>query len=288
MRLILLWITSTVLLHAQVTPELVAPGLIADNGVFGFTLSPNGDEAFWVKSNGGRDTLLIMWAKYKDGTWTRPELAPFSGNVLWKDIDPVFAPDGKTVLFQSNRPVAGKPARTGFDIWAVQKKADGWSAPYHLGNNINTDESESFASITKAGTIYFMKSNPDGKGQSDIFYSERKQELFGTPVNVGAPINTTFRESNPYISAKGDFLIYFSSDSTGYGDVDLFISFKKNGQWTKPKNLGNVINSSTGEFCPFYHAPSKRLYFCRTEQVPGKKRKENVFVISFDPYQYRE
>ena len=136
-------------IHAQQTAEMFAPGLISDNGVFGFTLSPKGDEAFWVKSNGGRDTLWIMHARNVKNTWQTPEIASFSGKTGWKDIDPVFTPDGKTILFQSNRPVADRPDRTGFDLWAVNKQGKSWGEPYHLGNTINTDASESFASATK-------------------------------------------------------------------------------------------------------------------------------------------
>jgi hypothetical protein len=274
--------------HAQKTPELFAPNVISQKGVFGFTLSPKGDEAFWVQSNGGRDTLWIMRASYEKGVWKTPELAGFSGKAGWKDVDPIFSPDGKTILFQSTRPVPGKPERTGFDIWAVKKQGKNWSEPYHLGNDINTDASESFASVTNSGSIYFMKDNPDGRGKSDIYVSRLSKGAYTVPENLGLPINTSFRESNPYISPKEDFIIYFSNDSSGYGDVDLFISFREKGGWTKPKNLGPTINSSIAEFCPFYHAQTKKLYFCRQIQSPGKRIKENVWVVSFDPEDYRD
>lgn len=273
----------TVCSFAQTQPEMVEPGLISTGGEFGFTLSPKGNEAFWVKSNGGRDTLIIMHALKVKGVWQTPKPAAFSGHVgVWKDIDPVFSPDGNTVLFQSDRPVESKPDRKGFDIWAVKRTKKGWSDVYHLGNVINSDDSESFASITRSGNIYFMKDNPDKVGSSDIYVSKFVKGAYQEPENVGKPINTTFRESNPFISPDEDYILYFSSDSTGFGDVDLFISYKTNNKWSTPENLGKPINSEIGEFCPFYHVKQQKLYFCRIERKNGRIV-ENVYAYPFQP-----
>lgn len=268
---------------AQKQPQMFEPRLISDDGVFGFTLSPDGKEAFWVKSNGGRDTLYIMHSLKTRGKWTTPVPATFSTqSATWKDIDPVFSPDGNTLLFQSTRPVPGLPDRKGFDIWAVKREAGVWGEAYHLGNVINTDVSESFASSTRSGNIYFMKDNPDGIGSSDLYVSRYSNGAYLEPENLGKPINTAFRESNPYISPDEDYIIYFSSDTSGYGDVDLFMSRRTTDTWSTPVNLGKPINGPIGEFCPFYHEKEKRLYFSRTTQQ-GKRRVENIYSFPFDP-----
>ncbi len=269
-------------------PTIFEPGIISDGGVFGFTLSNDGKEAFWVNSNGGRDTLIIMRSSKRNDEWQKPAPASFSDHAgEWKDIDPVFSPDNNMILFQSNRPVEGKPDRKGFDIWAVKRTKTGWSEAYHLGDSINTDASESFASMANNGNIYFMKENPDGIGSSDVYVSKFVNGNYRKPVNLGTTINTNFRESNPYISPKEDYIIYFSSDSTGLGDVDLMISFRKNGEWEKPKSLGSPINSPLGEFCPFVHQKQKRLYFSRTEQKPRGRRVEDIYSYPFDLEKYR-
>jgi hypothetical protein len=237
-----------------------------------------------VKSNGGRDTLYIMHSVKLKEKWKTPELASFStASASWKDIDPMFSPDGNTVLFQSTRTVAGKPERKGFDIWAVKRTATGWGDAYHLGSVVNTDASESFASMAKNGNIYFMKQNPNGKDSSDLYVSRYDHVAYQEPENLGKPINTSFRESNPYISPDEDYIIYFSSDTTGHGSVDLMLSRRSNNSWSKPVNLGKPINSETGEFCPFYHEKEKRLYFSRTTGTPAKRRIENIYWIKFNP-----
>lgn len=274
---------------AQKNAQIFEPGIISTGGEFGLTISPDSKTAFWVRSNGGRDTLVIMQSEKRNGKWQKPVIASFSTSTAeWKDIDPVFSPDGKTVLFQSNRPVPGQPQRKGFDIWQSTKTKTGWSEAAHLGNVINTDSSESFASITKSGTIYFMKVNEDGKAKSDIYYSRKVNGEYQTPQNLGLPINTAERESNPYISANEDYIIYFSTDPKGYGDVDLYISFKKDGKWGTPKNLGLPINSVDAEFCPFVHEKEKRIYFARQKKIPGSNRfNEEFYWFPFDASRYR-
>lgn len=273
--------------RAQTEPKLFEPGLISNGGVFGLTISPESDIALWVSSNGKRDTLKIVESRKINGAWTSPKVASFSSpNGAWKDIDPMFSPDGKTVLFQSNRNTGRNPDRKDFDIWAVTRLQNGWSEPYHLGNTLNTESSESYASMSKNGNIYFMKENEDGKGKSDIYVSEYKKGKYQAPRNLGLPVNTAERESNPYISPKEDYCIYFSTDKSGAGEVDLYISFRKYGVWSSPKNLGKPINSAVAEFCPFVHDKERRLYFSRQEKQEDRF-KEDLYYVEFDVKKYK-
>jgi hypothetical protein len=283
--IILLFVTATA--FAQANPEMFQPDLISNNKVFGFTLSPDGKEAFWVHSNGGRDTLVIYTSTLVKGKWQQPQPASFSGKPgIWKDIDPVFSPDGKILLYQSTRPVDGKPNRTGFDIWALKKTKGGWSDPYHLGNKINTDDSESFASITSTGNIYFTKQGSGSFGLADIYVSTSSNNDYSEAVNPGMPLNSTHRDGNPFVSAKEDYIIYLRSDSTSK-NAEMYISFRENGTWKEPVKLSGDINSATNEFCPFYHEKQKKLYFCRTQVLNSGRRIENTFSVDFDPYDYK-
>lgn len=267
---------------AQQESSVFAPGVISDGGVFGLTLSPGGNHALWVKSNGKREKLVIMESFKVDGKWQAPMTVSFSGNEGWKDIDPAFSPDGKKLIYQSNRPVPGKPDRKGFDIWSVTRTSTGWSAPAHLGNVINSDESESSASIASNGTIYFMKDQ--GAGNSDLWKSRLVNGEYQTPENLGAPVNTAeYRESNPFIAPDESYLIYFSSDPAGLGDVDLFISFREKNGWGVPRHIDAPINSKLAEFCPWVH--QGRLYLSRQEKQ-GDRMIENIHSFPFNPADY--
>jgi Tol biopolymer transport system component len=282
---ILLFLTFYI--NGQHTPVIFEPNNISNNGEFGLTISQDSKIALWVSSKGKRDTLIIMQSIKENGQWTKPRVASFSSSTgEWKDIDPMFSPDGKTVLFQSNRNIGRPSDRKDFDIWAVNITDKGWAKPYRLEGGINSDASESYASMTKDGTIYFMKENDNKAGFSDIYYSLLKDGTYQKPENLGLPINTSERESNPYISPDGRYILYFSSDKTGFGEVDLYISFKRKNKWTTPKNLGSEINSKLAEFCPFVQQKEKRLYFSRQEKV-GDRFKENLYFIDFDINKYK-
>ncbi len=286
MRFLFIFLIFPCILSAQEVFRF-EPALTGDHGAFGLTLSPDSKTALWVRSKGKRDTLVILESRKVRGRWTSPQTASFSTSEgKWKDIDPMFSPDGDLVLFQSDKPVPGLPQRKGFDIWAVKKLKNGWSEPYHLGNALNSDDSESYASMSRSGDIYFMKENPDGLGKSDIYMAKKTRDGFPSPVNLGAPVNTSFRESNPFISPSGDYLIYFSSDTSGLGDVDLYITFRKGDTWQTPVSLGSPINTADAEFCPFYHEREKRLYFSRQRKTPSRLQ-ENIYYIPLDIDKFR-
>ena len=88
------------------TAEIFAFGLISTarseiNSVF----SPEGDEfhsTAWTRST---DTK-IMVTRQIEGSWTLPEVAPFSRN--YSNVDPAFLYDGETVFFGTRRPHLGE------------------------------------------------------------------------------------------------------------------------------------------------------------------------------------
>lgn len=288
-QLLILSFLIVVCVHAQSEPQKFDPNLRSHGGVFGLTISPDSKTALWVQSKGKRDTLIIMESWNKNGTWTKPVVASFSSqNGNWKDIDPMFSPDGKTVLFQSTRSTIHSSPKKDFDIWAVKKLKNGWSEPYHLGNTINTDASESFASMTKKGNIYFMKDNETQKGNSDLWVSRVVNGKYQKPENLGSPINTQERESNPYISPNEEYIIYFSSHPKGHGQNDLYISFNNKGTWSEPVNLGLPINSELAEFCPFVHQKEKKLYFTRQKKIENGMFIEDFFSVDFDVKKYQK
>lgn len=85
----------------------------------------------------------------------------------------------------------------------------------------------------------------------DIWYVERKdlKSDWGKPVNLGAPINTSFNEFYPSLARNGN--IYFTSDwESSTGKDDIFFSAWNNG-YTSPVPLPAAINSEGFEFNAF-------------------------------------
>ncbi len=60
-------------------------------------------------------------------------------------------------------------------------------------------------------------------GGEDIFMSRRQKDgSWGTPVNLGYPINTAGNESSITVMANGEIALFASDREGGYGDLDLY------------------------------------------------------------------
>jgi Tol biopolymer transport system component len=248
--------------RAAFAPEMWGQGLLSTpldelNTVF----SPDGKELYWSialpQQNGG----VIMTSKLVNGKWTSPEIAPFSGQ--YTDWDPFFTPDGKKILFVSNRPNGteqkGPPD---FDIWAVTRTASGWSAPENIGAPVNSPRPEFYPSIAADGTLYFSANREGRPGAFDIFRSKLVDGKYTEPENLGPNVNGPGPEIDNYIAPDQSFIVFNASgrpDDLGRGD--LYISFNENGQWTPAKHLPAPINTSAREYCPIGSPDGQYLYF---------------------------
>ena len=76
--------------------------------------------------------------------------------------------------------------------------------------------------------------------------------------------------AHPTFTSSGD-TIYFASDMPGgFGGMDLYYSILNNGNWSKPINLGEIVNTEGHEVFPFYHSSTNKLYFSSDGQFPNK------------------
>jgi len=248
---------------ATLTPEMWGQGLLSTpfdelNTVF----SPDGTELFWSialpEQNGG----VIMMAKLVNGKWSTPEIAPFSGQ--YPDWDPFFTPDGKRILYISNRP-NGTEAKNpqDYDVWAVTRTADGgWSAPENLGAPVNSPRPEYYPSIASDGTLYFSANREGRPGAFDLFRSKLVDGKYTEPESLGPNVNGPGPEIDNYIAPDQSYIVFNASgrpDDLGRGD--LYISFNENGQWTPAKHLPSPVNSSAREYCPIGSPDGQYLYF---------------------------
>src|SRR5215472_4092821 len=119
-------------IRLEAEPKVIAPGVISTPAEeFKATVSPDGLTLLYVLTDHQFRHMTIV-ESHRPSTaaeWRTPEVAAFSG--IWRDGDPAFAPDGKSVLFISNRRGHGV-----FEIWSVPRHADGtWGTPaFMLGD----------------------------------------------------------------------------------------------------------------------------------------------------------
>jgi outer membrane protein OmpA-like peptidoglycan-associated protein len=108
------------------------------------------------------------------------------------------------------------------DIWMCVRDADGWSQPVNLGPTVNTKENEMFPSVCDDGTLYFSSEGLAGYGALDIFKTTNRGGNWTTPVNLHAPINSSY-DDFAIAFAPGDKNGFFSSNRPGgVGNDDIY------------------------------------------------------------------
>jgi hypothetical protein len=234
------------------TPQLFAKGILSDGlSNRDFTISPKGDEIFFTLQQARFVSSTILHLTQKNGQWSKPEVAPFSGR--YRDLEAAFSPDGQTIYFSSDRPINGDKAKD-FDIWKVKKLANGyWSEPQNLGSTVNSDKNEFYPSITKSGNLYFTVEADYGKGSEDIVVCKWTGAGYSKPESLPENINTKYDEFNAFVDPDEQFVIFSSygrADDMGGGD--MYISHKdREGNWMTVKHLPLPINSASLDYCPF-------------------------------------
>jgi outer membrane protein OmpA-like peptidoglycan-associated protein/tetratricopeptide (TPR) repeat protein len=95
--------------------------------------------------------------------------------------------------------------------------------------------------------LYFVSDMPGGFGETDIWYCDRKDSSWNTPINMGAKINTFNREKYPTIGPDGNF--YFASNGYhGFGGLDICVSLNNNGTFEMAKPMKAPFNSSYDDY----------------------------------------
>jgi hypothetical protein len=99
----------------------------------------------------------------------------------------------------------------------------------------------------------------------DLYRSRLVNGRYQEPENLGDAINTQFDEFEPYIAPDESFLIFMAGGRPdGLGGFDLFISYNRNGKWTKARNLGAPINSVADELSPKITPDGKYFFWAST------------------------
>ena len=99
-------------------------------------------------------------------------------------------------------------------------------------------------------------------GSCDLFMSQYRSGRWSKPKNLGSQVNSEYWDAQPSISGDGQSLYFSSNRKGGYGANDLWKSSKnEDGDWSKPINLGDQINTSGNDESPFMHKDNQSLYF---------------------------
>ncbi len=235
----------------------------------GISFTPDGKELYYTQWLSGDPRAVIMTMKMIDGVWLEPETTAFSGKYMDWDLN--LSPDGKRLYFSSRRPVDGGDVRKDAEIWFVEKSSGGeWSKPQNIGSPISTTENEVYPSVSESGNMYFFSGYEGGIGSADIYVSKFVNGKYSKPECMGKEINTENAEMDPFIAPDESYLIFHSRADGGYGENDLYISFRfEDGSWAKAVNMGPEVNSKTSDYCGRVSNDGK--FFFYTSSREGQK-----------------
>ena len=259
--------------HLVAAPQLIGAGLISTPAEeFKATVSPDGQTLLYTVTDHQFRHMTVVQSRRRGSEWGTPEVTSFSG--AWRDGDPSFAPDGRSALFISNRPLPGDSAgtiRRDFNIWTVERRSDGtWAEPVALTRVIDTDDFEFAPSLTTSGDLYFSRGD-------SIYVAKRDANGFRTPAAL------PFIGGDPAIAPDGGVLA-FDRERTP-GDVDLYLSCFVAGKWETPSRLADPVSSSAEEGDPSISADGKTLYFFSTRFATASVRVPRTERATYDVLQ---
>ncbi|HNM02128.1 MAG TPA: OmpA family protein [Leptospiraceae bacterium] len=181
---------------------------------------------------------------------------------------------GKRLFFTAN---SAKDGKGGEDVFYAEYADGKWGKRTAI-SSLNTSGHEAVLGISPDGNELMIFGNyPGSLGKGDIFYSLLTEDGWSSPQSYGPPVNSPYFESDAFKTADGQAIL-FSSDrpneysdtvmkgtyynASYWGNTDLYISFRQqDGTYSRPKNLGPMINSPGAERTPFMHPDGKTLYF---------------------------
>jgi len=241
-----------------VVPEAFAPSLVTtpgweSSGVF----TPDMKEFYFIREvkidqENSKQEFVVF--KYTDNQWQETVVSDRVGR-------PYIAPDGKTMHL-------GRRFK--------ERTQTGWSDVKDLGMPFDSLSIMRLTASAK-GTYFFDEFKRDFTG--DIRYSRLVDGKHEEPKLLNKNINSG-KSFHPFIAPDESYLIFDSKREGGYGNSDIYISFKQqDGSWGDSINLGDKINTEAWEAAASVTPDDKYLFFNRNI---GSDKYENVDIYWVD------
>ncbi|MGH7726322.1 MAG: Xaa-Pro aminopeptidase [Candidatus Eiseniibacteriota bacterium] len=185
------------------------------------------------------------------------------------DFFVALTPDQKTAYFCR--------ASADFGYWTIletTRTGDVWSAPKMASFSGRWSDADPHVS-PDGSKLFFISNRPDSgdvaQGSCDLFVVERAALGlgWGTPRRLGPEVCAPGTEWSPSVAANGN-LYFGATREGGKGRDDIWMSSYANGRYTAPVNLGDSINTESGELEPWISPDESYLVFSAGGRADGK------------------
>ncbi|QMU29830.1 OmpA family protein [Adhaeribacter radiodurans] len=220
----------------------------------------------------------LFYAENNNGTWNQAKSFGKPINSVYNEGSACLSKDGQTLYFAR----CDCPDSFGnCDLYTAKKMKNGtWGNIKNLGLQVNSPSWDSQPALSQnEDTLYFASDRLGGFGTSDIYFTfKQKNGRWAPAQNMGPVINTRENEVSPFFHPKYQVL-YFSSRGQllNNGDYDIYKTYRVNGRWQEPRNIGPLVNGKGSEYYFTIDGKSENLYYARSEENDLK----NLDLFSF-------
>lgn len=233
----------------------------------GPSITPDGLTLYFTSDRpggaGGGDLWVTKRPKATEPFGVAQNLGP-GVNTPANEFAPSISVDGLSIYFDSDR----QGGMGSFDIWVAERSTTAmkFQLPRNLGSPVNTNAVDGLPNISADGlSLYFCSRRDGGHGDMDLWVAKRKtiSHPFAVAENLGPAINSPYYDGEPSISADGLYLLFSSDRPGGFGKRDVWITMRSssNAPFSKPKNLGAILNSTANDVRPNISTDESTLFF---------------------------
>jgi hypothetical protein len=221
-------------------PEVFAPGLVStkDHIEMGFTCTSDGREIYFARSETMdiQSHFAIWIVRQKNGEWSKPEVAPFSG--VYRDCAPFVTPNGKYLLFYR---MSSKKAQIEKGTYIIEKQGDTLGEPEYFFN--------AYCMTSADFKTFYFTTERDKKTSNDLAMVQWDNGDFLNPEKLKGSINSDEWEAHGCISPDGTYIIFDRTQHT-------YVSFlQKDNHWSKGYQLPGKF------FVPIVSGNGKYIFF---------------------------
>jgi hypothetical protein len=184
-------------------------------------------------------------------------------NSQFEESYPLLSPDGKTLYFTRFNPHTAGGRLMGSDIWVSHKDDNGdWQEAYLLPKSLNNKRHNVVIGFDRSGEHMYLLNSYFSTQKSDIAQVQIASKDL-KPVLANIPkINTSDGFLGLYVHPSEEIILISMAGEDSFGQEDLYVMLRDTtGTWSKPKNLGPMINTKGFEISPFLSNDGKTLYF---------------------------
>lgn len=240
----------------------------------------------WTNEN---FTSLYSADLQSDDSFSQPEVYGVSLNSKVNDASAIITKDGQAMYFTRNNSnkkgnrKRNKSKQTLLKIYKATKQEDGtWGQIVDLPFN-SKDFNTSHPALSVDENYLFFASDRSGTlGASDLYkVAILPDGSYGEVTNLGEVINTSGRETFPYIS-KNNLLFFASDGHPGLGGLDVFVAkLDQDGSVIDVVNMGSPINSSMDDFALYMDQSNKKGFVSSNRDNTFKG--DNIYRFSEMP-----